>query len=301
MLHSVGDDSLIGRIEYVEFYNCGQAFKLGRYPIHFHMIGNIHKSRVVGNAVHQTYNRAFTIHGVHYYQILNNVAYDNMGHAFFIEDAIETNCLLDGNLAVLTKRSWSLLNTDQTPASFWITNPNNIIRNNHAAGSDRYGYWYDTQIHPLGPSFTTSICPEYVKLGEFRDNVTHSNGRYGLRIFHVFVPLTYPCMGVIYDETNPDDPYHQNPLITANFYNLVSYKNGRNGAIAETVGDVRWHNFKTADNLLAGMEFTKTTETMDGTAQIASGLVIGDTGVNQEEALSMASPHGIITAQYENF
>ena len=52
MLHSVGDDSLIGRIEYVEFFNCGQAFKLGRYPIHFHMIGNIHKSRVIGNSVH---------------------------------------------------------------------------------------------------------------------------------------------------------------------------------------------------------------------------------------------------------
>jgi len=28
-------------------------------------------------------------------------------------------------LAVSTKRSWSILNTDQTPASFWITNPNN--------------------------------------------------------------------------------------------------------------------------------------------------------------------------------
>jgi len=52
MLHSVGDDSVVGRIEYVEFYNCGQAFKLGRYPIHFHMIGNIHKSQVVGNAIH---------------------------------------------------------------------------------------------------------------------------------------------------------------------------------------------------------------------------------------------------------
>jgi len=52
MLHSVGDDSLTGRIEYVEFFNCGQAHKLGRYPIHFHMIGNIHNSHVTGNAVH---------------------------------------------------------------------------------------------------------------------------------------------------------------------------------------------------------------------------------------------------------
>jgi len=67
-----------------------------------------------------------------------------MGHTYFIEDAIETNNLLENNLAIMTKRSWSLLNTDMTPSNFWITNPNNIFRNNHAAGSDRYGYWFDT-------------------------------------------------------------------------------------------------------------------------------------------------------------
>eukprot|EP00349_Pseudokeronopsis_sp_Brazil_P009030 CAMPEP_0202974150 /NCGR_PEP_ID=MMETSP1396-20130829/57720_1 /ASSEMBLY_ACC=CAM_ASM_000872 /TAXON_ID= /ORGANISM="Pseudokeronopsis sp., Strain Brazil" /LENGTH=55 /DNA_ID=CAMNT_0049707471 /DNA_START=127 /DNA_END=290 /DNA_ORIENTATION=+ len=55
-----------------------------------------------------------------------------MGHTFFIEDAVEKNNFVEGNLAVLTMRSWSLLNTDQTPASFWITHPDNIFRNNHA-------------------------------------------------------------------------------------------------------------------------------------------------------------------------
>ena len=51
MIHSPGDESCIGRIENVEFYNVGQAFKLGRYPIHFHMIGTVHKSYVKNNAV----------------------------------------------------------------------------------------------------------------------------------------------------------------------------------------------------------------------------------------------------------
>jgi hypothetical protein len=41
MLHSPGDESVIGRIENCEFFNVGQAFKLGRYPIHFHMIGTV--------------------------------------------------------------------------------------------------------------------------------------------------------------------------------------------------------------------------------------------------------------------
>jgi hypothetical protein len=41
---------------------------------------------------------------------------------------------------------------------------------------------------------------------------------------------------------------------------LTSWKNGRNGAIAGTVGDVRFHNFKIADHKLAGIEFELTSE-----------------------------------------
>jgi hypothetical protein len=51
MIHSPGDESCIGRIENTEFFNVGQAFKLGRYPIHFHMIGTVHKSYVRNNAI----------------------------------------------------------------------------------------------------------------------------------------------------------------------------------------------------------------------------------------------------------
>ena len=76
------------------------------------MIGHVTKSYVKGNAIHQTYNRAVTIHGVHYLHISDNVAYDTMGHTFFIEDAAETNNKLIHNLAMRTRRSMSLLNTD---------------------------------------------------------------------------------------------------------------------------------------------------------------------------------------------
>ena len=143
----------------------------------------------------------------------------------------------------------SLLNTDSSPASFWITNPDNIFRGNHAAGSDRYGYWFDLLDHPTGPSHTTTICPKNLPLGEFKDNTAHSNIRYGLRIFHSHVPRGTSC--------DPTDPV-TNPSITAVYENYLGYKNGRNGAIFETVGDVRCKNFKTADNILAGIEYSLT-------------------------------------------
>jgi hypothetical protein len=38
--------------------------------------------------------------------------------------------------------------------------------------------------------------------------------------------------------------------------NFLGWKCGRNGAIAETIGNVQWHNFKSADNLIAGIEMT---------------------------------------------
>lgn len=64
------------------------------------MIGTVHESYVRGNAVYHTYNRAVTIHGVHYFRVLKNVAFDTMGHTIFVEDAAETKNYVYGNLMV---------------------------------------------------------------------------------------------------------------------------------------------------------------------------------------------------------
>ena len=88
MLHSEGDESLIGRLENIEMRNVGQAYRLGRYPIHFHMIGTVYNSYVRNVSVHHTFNRAITIHGVHHLDVSHNVAYHTMGHTFFIEDGM---------------------------------------------------------------------------------------------------------------------------------------------------------------------------------------------------------------------
>ena len=79
------------------------------------------------------------------------------------------------------------------PASFWITNPDNIYIGNHAAGSDHCNFWMKLDDHPSGPSATNSVCPNGVKLGTFKDNVAHSATRYGLRVFPLYAPRTNPC------------------------------------------------------------------------------------------------------------
>ena len=96
--------------------------------------------------------------------------------------------------------------------------------------------------------------------------MAHSNLRYGLRIFHKLIPRQFPCKGIYYDASIPENPYASNPLVTANFINFVGWKNVRNGAIFEQIGDVRFINFKVADNLIGGIEISLTKDTVDGTA-----------------------------------
>ena len=151
------------------------------------------QSYAVGNSIHDSNNRAITIHGVHYLTVTDNVAYNIKGHSIFIEDAIESRNFLQKNLVINTHRSWSLLNTDTTPANFWITFPDNDFIGNHAAGSENYGFWFDSKEHSTGPSASTDVCPTKNKAGLFINNTAHSAGRYGLRVFHEMTPLTYPC------------------------------------------------------------------------------------------------------------
>ena len=289
MFHKGGDEACVGRLENFELFYAGQAYTLGRYPIHFHMIGKVSKSYVKNNAIHDTFNRAVTIHGVHYFRVMKNVAYNIKGHTFFIEDGIESQNRIEGNLGVKTVQSWSLLNTDQAPATFWITNPNNFVRNNHAGGGTNYGFWISLDPHPSGPSATTTVCPQFTELGAFEDNVAHSYGKYGLRIWQRFMPLKDPCSAA----------GASNPYITTKLERFTAWKCKRDGAIGEELGDVWFVDFKVADNILAGLEVTYSHySTWYSTTRISGAVVVGNS-LNSEDL--NARTKGIIAPQTDGF
>lgn len=73
-----------GHVGYTEFSHCGQPQILGRYCIHFHMAGDVPTSFARGNAVHDSFARITTIHGVHYLTVEKNVGYNVKGHNFFV-------------------------------------------------------------------------------------------------------------------------------------------------------------------------------------------------------------------------
>ena len=70
---------LVARISNMELNYVGQAYRLGRYAIHFHLMGDMTGSYVRSCAIHRSFNRAVNIHGTHNVLIEHNVAYNIMG------------------------------------------------------------------------------------------------------------------------------------------------------------------------------------------------------------------------------
>ena len=123
------------------------------------------------------------MHAVNYLRIKDNVGYKVKGHNFFLKDGIETHNILDHNLAISSLKTFNMMLTDITVASFWVANPLNDLINNHAAGGDFFGFCYEVKSHPDGPSARSDVCPTGNSLGASHDNVAHSYVHFGLSIF----------------------------------------------------------------------------------------------------------------------
>jgi len=271
MIHAAvpSNNDVKAQLAYVEFTHVGQAFRLGRYPIHFHLSGNVSGSYVRGCAIHHTFNRAVTIHAVDYLLVENNVAYNILGHAYFFEDGNEQQNTVQGNLGVFVRASSSLLNVDITPATFWVVNPNNIIRNNAAAGGTHFGYWYRIPLNPTGPSFTSSMCPQKQRVLEFSDNSAHSFGWYGLWIFPEYTPTVSGSCG---DNTHAPSYYDR----------LLAWKNDR-GMEAAHSGSIQVRDSIMLDNKLAGIEYADMSSVWGESGPlIADTLIIGHSLISED-------------------
>lgn len=181
------------RLHGIEMIHMGQQGAFGRYPLHFHLAGDVSGSYVRKSSIHHTFNRGITVHGTHHWLIQDNIIYDTIGHAYFVEDGVEYQNVLEGNLGLVTRRPDDpLLVSDHTlgPATFWLSHPNNILRGNVAAGSAGTGIWLDIPERSTGESAEMGVDtrPQLEPVGEFVDNVAHSNGTIGIFIEPVFPP-----------------------------------------------------------------------------------------------------------------
>ena len=180
--HTMIMDGAEQHIQGAEFYRMGQEDILGRYPIHWHMLGVAEGQYVEGVSVHNSYQKGSTIHGTSNIRYEDNVIYDHVGHGLFFEDGSENNNQIIGNLVFSTRESETgePIPTDAEHASsFWIENPNNVFIGNHAAGSESNGFWiFEGQLHGLS---TETYVGDAGQLHDliFVDNVGHTTSGNG--------------------------------------------------------------------------------------------------------------------------
>jgi hypothetical protein len=303
-------------VEGVELNRMGQNLELARYPIHWHLVGDAKGQYIKNAAIHDTYNRCVTVHGTNYLQVEGNVTYNTVGHCFFLEDGIEHGNNFVRNLAIQTKCHTSkpcvptnlaasgetsyayenraagrqngqqskdvLLPSDNTVASYWITNPDNTYRDNVAAGSDENGFWTSFPEHPNGAFEGTDISkatwPRNMQIREFKGNVAHSNYDAFMMDRHIAANNTFGVTGNMHlARENPADG--RSKLLDVVFEDLTAYKN-RNGGFWGR-GEMRTiKNYKSADNAIG---YTQASGLGGGasledpyTSRVLDSLFVGD-------------------------
>jgi len=187
-----------GSIGYAEFRHLGKEGVLGRYSIHYHLVGNTMRgSSVIGASVWDSGNRWITIHGTNYLVVRDCVGYGSIGHGYFMEDGTEVYNVLDRNLAVNARRGKRLpkqvLPFDANDgAGYWWANSLNTFTRNVSAENGQYGFRYEATrtssfnltlpiMQPDGSRKPTDI--RTLPFVRFDDNETHSSvGLYGFNL-----------------------------------------------------------------------------------------------------------------------
>jgi hypothetical protein len=246
------------------------------------------------------------VHGTNYLDVENNVTYNNIGHCFFLEDAVEHGNQFVHNLGILTKchpdapcvptnlgpfgseggKNFDtagqnakdiLIPSDNTASTFWITNPDNIYRDNVAAGSDATGFWFALPEHPTGKFEGTEISaktwPRRTRVREFKGNTAHSN-------FDSFLfdrgprPDGHFATGGHISLANPADA--NSPQVESVIEDFTGYKN-RNGGIW-TRGEMHtFKNLKLADNAIGYTHASGNFGRSAFTSRVVDSLFVGET------------------------
>jgi hypothetical protein len=299
-------------VEGVELQRMGQNLTLARYPMHWHLVGDAKGQYIKNAAIHDTYSRCVTVHGTNFLRIENNVTYNTVGHCFFMEDGIEHGNEFVHNLGIQTKCHTSkpcvptnlaaagenpdygnrqavrqngqaskdvLLPSDNTASTFWITNPDNVYRDNVAAGSDANGFWMSLPEHPNGQFEGTEISkatwPRRTPFREFKGNVAHSNYDSFMFDRNIAPNNTFGVTGSSHTGLeNPADP--NSTALVSTFEDLTAYKN-RNGGIWGRGEMHVFKNLKLADNAMGFTHASGAFGRYAFTSQVVDSLFVGET------------------------
>jgi G8 domain len=187
------------RVSGIEARGLGQQNFLGRYPLHFHHMGDVgHNSYLTDNSIRDSNWRCAVIHRTDNAIVSRNVAFNAYGHCYYVEDGVEQGNEISYNLAAGIKimgpvdetaleelafpsqdgftlnASADFVNpADRAAAGFYISNANNQIFGNAASGGFA-GYSFPGLPEPIGGG-PAGLVPFEVPIRNFDGNSAHSS------------------------------------------------------------------------------------------------------------------------------
>ena len=246
------------RLDGVEIRRGGQRGRIRRYPFHWHILSysgittlaDATGQFIRNSSINQSANRGIVVHGTNGVEVVNNVLFDIRGHGIFTEDAAERRNLFDRNLVLhvrnqTAQNALKLHETGERGAScFWISNPDNIVTNNHAADCWTNGFWMPFPRQAWGDHQDLPINPSRLRFGVFDRNTAHSNGLEGIMIDMVEVDNAGDIFPFQYASTT-DEREPEWPLTTLLRFTLSRYQVWKNG------GNGIWDRARNATNIEA--------------------------------------------------
>jgi hypothetical protein len=184
----------------VELFRGGQRGNFGRYPVHLHcgsyeqpygmnlpsngtLIGSVN-DYVDNCVVRDTAQRGIVCHMIRGGAVRNNVLYNTVGHAVFMEDGSETETIIHDNVVIKTADVPNvdafLVSEVASPptgeaagaAGFWLANPYLDFQRNQAFECPMIGIWNAwAQDFPLALSREIAMVPKSMPV------LAHSNNR----------------------------------------------------------------------------------------------------------------------------
>ncbi len=241
------------QVDGVEIRRGGQRGRIRRYPFHWHMLSyegsqtlsDAAGQYIVNSSINESRNRGIVIHGTNGVVVQNNVVFDIEGHGIFTEDAVERRNTIDNNLVLKIRnppngtalKVHEANNFDKGSSGFWLSNPDNVVTNNHVGDCIGFGYWLAYPAQPWGLSSSVLgdngllMQPNRIRFGVFDNNTTHSNRKDGIMLDFVEIDNEGNTREAQYASTSDGNelafPYDNLERFALSRYK--TWKNGDNG------------------------------------------------------------------------
>jgi G8 domain/Right handed beta helix region len=296
----------------VELRRMGQQGINGRYPIHWHLLSYAADGSSLGDAVNHfvrnstvadSKHRCLVIHGTNGITLQNNICYNIKGHAIFLEDAVEQRNVIEGNLVLRVRSPEDALSTTAheknagtnfcgASAAYWLTNPNNTVRNNVAVDAQGNGFWLSYPQKPVKQSKNVPLRPFNMGHGSFEFNSARSNGNAGLMLECAMKDDAGNLELLTYSPTVDGSAFDYTNGVVPVLKRITSTKN--NGGYVNRVIKPSYEEWMSTDNL--GRAFTGAVQY--GSA-LKNSLVIGKSLNDRQAYPSFADPQ-LAVASYHS-